>query len=92
MKTIAQKVILRVIPDCYDVFRAQKVGPKGQVVIPKKSRDELGIEPGDEVIVSLSENNIIIQSVSSTKNLMGIFAGLDLLEILEEDHRIERNR
>jgi AbrB family looped-hinge helix DNA binding protein len=71
---------------------AQKVGPKGQVVIPKKIRDELGIEPGDEVIVSLSDNNIIIQSVSSTKNLMGIFAGLDLLEILEEDHRIERNK
>ena len=92
MKTIAQKVIPRVIPICYDLFRTQKVGPKGQVVIPKKIRDELGIEPGDEVIVSLSENNIIIQSVSSTKNLMGIFAGLDLLEILEEDHRIERNR
>jgi AbrB family looped-hinge helix DNA binding protein len=92
MKTIAQKVIPRVIPICYDFFMTQKVGPKGQVVIPKKIRDELGIEPGDEVIVSLSENNIIIQSVSSTKNLMGIFAGLDLLEILEEDHRIERNR
>lgn len=92
MKTIAQKVIPKVIPICYDLFMTQKVGPKGQVVIPKKIRDELGIEPGDEVIVSLSENNIIIQSVSSTKNLMGIFAGLDLLEILEEDHRIERNR
>ncbi|NDA38096.1 MAG: AbrB/MazE/SpoVT family DNA-binding domain-containing protein, partial [Acidimicrobiia bacterium] len=39
---------------------AQKVGPKGQVVIPKKFRDELGIEPGDEVEVSLSENGVLI--------------------------------
>ena len=28
----------------------RKVGTKGQVVIPKEIRDEIGIRPGDEVV------------------------------------------
>ena len=32
-----------------------KVGPKGQIVIPKVFRDEYNISPGDEVI--FEENN-----------------------------------
>ena len=79
------KVIPLVIPFCYDYEMAQKVGPKGQVVIPKKFRDELGIEPGDEVVVSLSENGVLIQSVHTTKSLRGMFAGSGMLEMLIED-------
>ncbi|HET6570923.1 MAG TPA: AbrB/MazE/SpoVT family DNA-binding domain-containing protein [Solirubrobacterales bacterium] len=30
-----------------------KVGAKGQVVIPKAIRDQIGIEPGDEVVFEL---------------------------------------
>lgn len=68
---------------------AQKVGPKGQVVIPKNFRDELGIEPGDEVEVSLSENGVLIQSVHTTKTLRGIFSGSGMLEMLMSDRRKE---
>ena len=68
---------------------AQKVGPKGQVVIPKKFRDELGIEPGDEVVVSLSENGVLIQSVHTTQSLRGMFAGSGMLKILMDDRRKE---
>ncbi|MFM7879962.1 MAG: AbrB/MazE/SpoVT family DNA-binding domain-containing protein [Acidimicrobiaceae bacterium] len=66
---------------------AQKIGPKGQVVIPKEFRDELGIEPGDEVEVSLSENGVLIQSVNATKSLRGIFSGSGMLEMLMSDRR-----
>ena len=68
---------------------AQKVGPKGQVVIPKKLRDELGIEPGDEIVVSLSESGVLIQSVHKTQSLRGMFAGSGMLKILMDDRRKE---
>ena len=38
-----------------------KVGPKGQIVIPKEIRDEKKIFPGDEVFVELNEDGIMIE-------------------------------
>lgn len=38
-----------------------KVGPKGQVVIPKEMRKEKNILPGDEVLLELSEEGILIE-------------------------------
>jgi len=83
------EVIPLVIPFCYDYEMAQKVGPKGQVVIPKKFRDELGLEPGDEVVVSLSENGVLIQPVHTTQSLRGMFAGSGMLKMLMDDRRKE---
>ena len=33
-----------------------KVGPKGQIVIPKEVREMFGIEPGDNVIILADAN------------------------------------
>jgi AbrB family looped-hinge helix DNA binding protein len=87
--TVPTKVIPTVIPICYDFEMAQKVGPKGQVVSPKKLRDELGIEPGDEVVVSLSESGVLIHSVHATESLRGMFAGSGMLKMLMNDRRKE---
>jgi AbrB family looped-hinge helix DNA binding protein len=38
-----------------------RVGPKGQVVIPKAIREELGIEPGDEVDVERRRAEVVIR-------------------------------
>lgn len=38
-----------------------KVGPKGQVVIPKEMRKEKNISPGDEVLIELSDGGILIE-------------------------------
>ena len=87
--TPSTKVIPVVIPTYYADQMAQKVGPKGQVVIPKKFRDELGIEPGDVVVVSLSENGVLIQPVYTTQSLRGMFAGSGMLMMLMDDRRKE---
>lgn len=87
--TATTRVIPLVIPFCYDFEMAQKVGPKGQVVIPKKFRDELGLEPGDEVVVSLSENGVLIQPVHTTQSLRGMFADSGMLKMLMDDRRKE---
>ena len=35
----------------FKLFGIGKVGPKGQVVVPAEARSELGINPGDSVVV-----------------------------------------
>jgi len=68
---------------------AQKVGPKGQVVIPKPIRDHLGFGPGDEVIVTITESGALVQSLASTRSLKGVFAGSKMLRTLEQERRDE---
>lgn len=54
-----------------------KVGPKGQIVIPKEVRDMFGIAPGDSlVILADSHRGIAIERQSFlTKVADAIFAG-----------------
>ena len=40
----------------------RKVGPKGQVVIPKDVRKLLNIKPGSEILIEIRENEIVIRS------------------------------
>ena len=38
-----------------------KVGPKGQVVIPKAFRKSLGLHPGNKVIFTLTEEGLLLE-------------------------------
>jgi antitoxin PrlF len=38
-----------------------RVGAKGQVVIPKAIRDELGIQPGDEVVFDVDGKDVRVR-------------------------------
>lgn len=54
-----------------------KVGPKGQIVIPKEVRDMFGIEPGDTLmLLADSEKGIAIERYSVFAGIAdAIFAG-----------------
>lgn len=39
----------------------RKVGPKGQVVIPKEFREKFGIIPNSSVVMELKEEGILIR-------------------------------
>jgi bifunctional DNA-binding transcriptional regulator/antitoxin component of YhaV-PrlF toxin-antitoxin module len=62
-----------------------KVDENSQVQIPREFLDELKIRPGDEVVLSLSEKGVLIQSVYATQSLRGMLAGSGMLEMLIED-------
>jgi AbrB family looped-hinge helix DNA binding protein len=66
-----------------------RVGPKGQVVIPKPIRDALDLQPGDEVHFELKEGVAQLQPARVRRRLGGLFAGHDLIGMLEADRRSE---
>jgi AbrB family looped-hinge helix DNA binding protein len=66
-----------------------KVGPKGQVVIPKAMRDRLGLRPGDEVTFELEGRAVRVEPATSGTPLRGRLCGHKLTEVLEADRRAE---
>ncbi len=76
-----------------------KVGPKGQVVIPKAMRDRAGIGPGDEVLFNEEQGAIRIRKAITDpaerrailERLQGSLKGgkIDPIAGLEAEHRRE---
>ena len=87
------EVPLRSLPDRVILpGMTRKVGPKGQVVIPKELRDVLGIEPGDEVTFWRDGDHVAVRSVRSTQPLRGRFAGAALVDELDRERAADRAR
>jgi AbrB family looped-hinge helix DNA binding protein len=73
---------------------ANRVGPKGQVVIPKELRDELGIEPGDHMVFWRDGDHVAARPVGRGRPLQGRFSAAreSLAEQLLRERRADRAR
>lgn len=76
-----------------------KMGPKGQVVIPKAYREKMGVHPGEQVEVVEPDANgetRVKRAPSKAEildGLQGIFAGTPGgMKDIEEEHRRELER
>jgi AbrB family looped-hinge helix DNA binding protein len=73
-----------------------KVGPKGQVVVPKELRERHGLKPGDEVVFDDTDGEIRIRRAMTKAeildDLQGSMAGTDLLAAYAEEKRLDRER
>lgn len=69
-----------------------RVGPKGQVVIPQELREELGIEPGDEVHFWLDGDHVAVQPTRVPAPLLGRFRGHNLTGALMAERAADRDR
>jgi AbrB family looped-hinge helix DNA binding protein len=53
-----------------------KVSPKFQVVIPKAIREELGVEPGQDLLMYVIDGSIRLEPRRSIKELRGTAKGM----------------
>ncbi|HEX2391669.1 MAG TPA: AbrB/MazE/SpoVT family DNA-binding domain-containing protein [Solirubrobacterales bacterium] len=68
----------------------QKVGAKGQVVIPKELRDRAGLGPGANVSFEpLDDDGIVVRRADRRVSLRGRFASSGMAERLLADRRSE---
>jgi antitoxin PrlF len=69
----------------------QRVGAKGQVVIPKDMRDELGLQPGTEVEFERDGHTVRIlpAGLAATRGLRGRDAGSGMAAALIADRARE---
>jgi AbrB family looped-hinge helix DNA binding protein len=69
-----------------------RLSTKGQLVIPRKFREALGLEAGTQFEVELKADRIILTPVmpqAPLAELYGKYKGTNLLDALEADHKQE---
>lgn len=71
-----------------------KVGPKGQVVIPKAIRDRVGLEPGDRVRVEQEGDAVRVSKSVTVDQLVGSLppSEVNALDVLMEERHRDRER
>lgn len=67
-----------------------RMGAKGQVVIPKEVRDEVGLHPGAEVDVAAQGGDVIVTPHRGGAILGGRFRASGMARRLLEDRATEK--
>ena len=75
-------------------FGTVKVGTKGQIVIPKKAREEFKIAPGDELIIMGDKKKglAVIKANRFKKFALGVLEGVNELRSLHDNDLDDENQ
>lgn len=68
----------------------QRMGAKGQVVIPKDLREQVGLGPGADVSFESVGDGIVVRRADHQDTMRGRFGGSGMAARLLEDRRRER--
>ena len=75
-----------------------KMGPKGQVVVPKDMRARHGLRPGDEIDFDDTDGEIRLRRAKTKAEILDELVGslppsdIDPLQVLMEEKRRDRER
>lgn len=67
----------------------QRMGAKGQVVIPKDLRERAGLGPGSDVDFESLDDGIVVRRAGNRSSLRGRFSGSGMAARLLEDRKRE---
>ncbi|HME51803.1 MAG TPA: AbrB/MazE/SpoVT family DNA-binding domain-containing protein [Candidatus Lokiarchaeia archaeon] len=77
------------------VIMHRKIGPRGQIVLPKDARDSLGLKIGDEICIEVEKNAIKIMPASVQDDFLQKFLStpkklhekIDLQKVIDEEYQ-----
>lgn len=72
----------------------RKLGPKGQIVLPKDIRDMLGVKPGEDILIEVINDEIKIRSPIKNEEFLSNFYNVpkklnkkvDIEKIIDEEY------
>ena len=73
----------------------RKIGPRGQIVLPKDARDSLGLKIGDEICIEVEKNVIKISPTSVHDDFLKNFLStpkklhekVDIQKLIDEEYQ-----
>ena len=66
----------------------RKLGPKGQLLLPKDVREFLGVKPGEEIFIEIEKDEVKIRPVMKPEQFLAKF--YDVPKKLKEKINIEK--
>ncbi len=71
-----EKVYIVILPYVHMLELKRKIGPKGQIVLPKDVRKQFNLHTGSEVTFRVEDSKIVLQPLFNTRDYVEDFCSL----------------
>ncbi len=66
------------------------ISSKGQIVIPKPVREQLGLKEGTRLNLEIRGQQIVLSKEGDWRDMQGMITGVDLIQALEEERQLDK--